>query len=314
MLRGYIENLNRNNSWIKKLLYPFKMIYDYYRFNILSEEKYIKNRFKRIFGQELNLDNPTTLNEKIQWLKLNDRTDLHTTCSDKYAVRNYVKEKIGEEFLIPLLFHTLDYNELTPENLPEPPFIIKTTHDSGGYEIVKDKTRVDWEKVRKKFKKLLKRDYYRISKEWQYKNITPRIVVEKLLTDDDGQIPIDYKFHCFHGNVELISVDLDRGIDHKRNIYSKEWELLPFTWSIQVNNKVLWDNGRDISAPENLDQILPVIEKLSSDFEYVRIDFYQINGKYYFGEITFHHGGGFELISPRKWDAELGKKLNLKLS
>ncbi|WP_298505530.1 ATP-grasp fold amidoligase family protein [uncultured Maribacter sp.] len=299
---------------VKTLLYPFKKVYDFYRFSILTEETYIKNRFKRIFGFDLSLENPKTLNEKIQWLKLNDRTDLHTICSDKFEVRNYVKEKIGEEYLIPLLYTSNNYKDLLPENIPtEAPFIIKTNHDSGGYEIIMNKSEINWEKVRNRYKNLLKRNYYKESKEWQYKNIPPKIIIEKLLLEDNGKIPMDYKFHCFHGKVELISVDIDRETEHKRNIYSKDWDLLPFTWSIKENETIVWDNGRRISKPQNLDMIIPIIEKLSREFKYVRIDFYQIKDKYFFGEMTFHHGGGFECIHPVEWDYKLGEKLRLNI-
>ena len=312
MLRDSMEELYRENRMFRKLLYPFVKVYDFYRLSILSEEKYTKNRFRRIFGYSLDLRNPRTLNEKIQWLKLNERTKLHTLCSDKFAVREYVKEKIGGKYLIPLLYHTVDYRNLTPEKLPEKPFIIKTTHDTGGYHIVRNKTEANWKEIRRKFKKLMDRDYYKISKEWQYKNITPRIIVEELLMNDDGQIPNDYKFHCFHGKVKLISVDIDREVNHKRNFYSKDWKLLPFTWSMKVNNRVLWENGRDIAPPGNLETILPIIEKLAVDFNYVRVDFYFVKGAYYFGEVTFHHGGGFEQITPFAWDIKLGEMIDLK--
>jgi len=310
-MRELIEKKYRENKLIKFIVSPIKKIYDFYRYDVLDEETYIKNRFKRIFGFELDLNNPKTLNEKIQWLKVNDRREILTITSDKYAVRDYIEKKIGSEYLIPLILMTKNPEDLTYENLPESPFIIKTNHDSGSYLIVQDKNKVDFTKIQKKFKKLLKRNYYKISKEWQYKNIPPKIIVEELLVDSGREAPLDYKFHCMNGEIIMISIDLNRISNHQRNIYSKNWDLLPFTWSRMENNKVLWKNGDNVSPPKGLQKFIPIIEKISEDFKYVRIDFYNINGTFYFGEITHHHGSGFEHITPIEWDLKLGEKLKL---
>ena len=137
----------------------------------MPEKLYLKRRFKRTFKRELDLDNPKTLNEKIVWLKLNDRTPLHTICADKYAVRSYIKEKVGEEYLVPLFYQTKNVKEIIPENLPDTPCIIKANHDSGGGIFVLDKSKTDWEEAQESLKKRLKKNYYPRSKEWQYKNI-----------------------------------------------------------------------------------------------------------------------------------------------
>ena len=282
-----------------------------YRIYCIGEERFIKQNFKKIFGVLPNLENPKTFNEKINWLKLNDRTQLHTICADKYAVRNYVKEKIGEEFLIPLVFQSYNVSDVIPSNFPEYAFIIKTNHDSSGGIIVKDKYTVSWRKINEALKKLLKKNYYYASKEWQYKNIKPCILAEKLLVSSDGDIPFDYKFHCFHGQVEIIQVDIDRYTNHKRNLYNVTWELLPFTWSIWKNNMPLWTNRKEIKRPKMLDEMIIAAQRLSTDFKYVRIDLYELNNTIYFGEMTFHHGGGLEIIHPREWDTILGNKLQL---
>ena len=282
-----------------------------YRIYCIGEERFIKQNFKKVFGVLPNLENPKTFNEKINWLKLNDRTQLHTICADKYAVRNYVKEKIGEEFLIPLVFQSYNVSDVIPSNFPEYAFIIKTNHDSSGGIIVKDKYTVSWRKINEALKKLLKKNYYYASKEWQYKNIKPCILAEKLLVSSDGDIPFDYKFHCFHGQVEIIQVDIDRYTNHKRNLYNVTWELLPFTWSMWKNNMPLWTNRKEIKRPKMLDEMIIAAQRLSTDFKYVRIDLYELNNTIYFGEMTFHHGGGLEIIHPREWDTILGNKLQL---
>ena len=284
-----------------------------YRINCLNESTFIKQNFKKAFGYELDLDNTKTLNEKINWLKLNHRTSLQTECADKVVVRSYVKEKVGEKYLIALLFKTETVNDVVPENLPEVPFILKTNHGSSGGIVVKSKTDADWKMIRKELAKQLKTNYYKASKEWQYKNIKPCILAEALLIDDNGELPFDYKFHCFHGKVKAIQVDIDRFTNHKRNFYDTDWKLLPFTWSVWKGNKPLWPNGRALAMPENLTEMIAVAEKLSATFPYARIDLYNCNGNIYFGEITFHHGSGTERIEPAVWDKKLGGYLDLTI-
>ena len=282
-----------HNTAIGKFLIDtiFK-IHHSYRTYCVNETKFIKQNFKKIFGRQLNLDHPKTLNEKINWLKLNDRTDLHTQCADKYEVRSFVKNKVGEGYLIPLVFQSYNVDDIRADNFPDVPFIIKANHDSSGGMIVKNKSEVDWISTSKKFKKLLNRNYYYSGKEWQYKNIKPCVIAEKLLINSQGNIPFDYKLHVFNGRVEVIQVDIDRYTNHKRNLYNTNWELLPFTWSLWQHGNPLWDNGRPVIAPKNLQEMISVAQKLSEPFSYVRIDVYDFEDKVYFGEITFHHGSG----------------------
>jgi len=284
-----------------------------YRIYFVGEEKFIRERFKKRVGVLPNLENPLSFNEKINWLKLNDRTPLHTTCADKYAVREYVKEKVGEKYLIPLVFQSYNIKDLLPDNLPDFPFIIKTNHDSSGGVIVKNKEAINWKKLQKKFKKLLRINYYYQSKEWQYKNIKPCIIAEKLLISEKGVIPFDYKLHCIHGKVIVIQVDIDRYTNHRRNLYSTDWKLQPFTWSAWRNNEPLWVNGREIDPPSNLKEMIQIAEKLSQGFAYARIDLYEHDNKVYFGEITFHHGSGYEILYPKIWDKKFGDMLTLRI-
>ncbi|WP_338733812.1 ATP-grasp fold amidoligase family protein [Mangrovimonas cancribranchiae] len=301
-----------HNTWIVKKLVDFiEDIHLYLRSILYSDETFLKQNFKKRFGRPLNLEKPKTLNEKIHWLKLHDRTNLHTTCADKYLVRNYVKETVGENYLIPLVFQSYDIKDIKPENFPDIPFIIKANHNSSGGVIVRDKDAINWKKKRKHFKKLLKKNYYNSSKEWQYKNIKPCVIAEKLLVNKLGDIPFDYKLHCFHGKVQVIQVDIDRYSNHKRNMYSTTWKLLPFTWSIWQNNKPLWDNGSHIKKPSTLQEMITVAEELSKPFCYSRIDLYDFEGKVLFGEITFHHGSGLETIYPEAYDLKLGNLIDL---
>ena len=302
-----------HNTWVgKKLIDSVLEVYHYYRTHYIDDERFLKQNFKKRFGRPLDLDHPKTLNEKINWLKLNDRTPLHTQCADKYLVRHYVSDVIGDDCLIPLVFQSYDVHDIEASNFPDFPFIIKANHDSSGGVIVRDKSQIDWKATRKHFRALLKKNYYYSGKEWQYKNIKPCVIAEKLLVNSSGAIPFDYKLHCFNGKVEVIQVDIDRYTDHKRNLYDIHWNLLPFTWSLWRNNKPLWDNGRAIEKPTNLTKMITVAEQLAKAFCYVRIDLYDFENMVYFGEITFHHGSGLETIYPESYDLELGNRVNLK--
>ncbi len=279
-----------------------KEIKYYLRYLFVSDEQYIKYKFKKYFGYELNLNNPKTFNEKIQWLKLYDRTPLHTKCADKFLVREYIKEKIGEEYLIPLVFQTKNIDDINLKNMPDYPVIIKPNHSRGTF-IVKDKYNFDYKKTKEKLQKELKNNFYYRTREWQYKDIEPRIVVEKLLVDENGNIPNDYKFLCMNGKVELIQVDSNRLNEHKKTLYSKDWEKQNFQFNFPM--------GEDVPKPKTLNTMIKLAEILSSDFIFVRVDFYTIEEKVYFGELTFHPAGGFGWFKPKEQDLILGNKLVL---
>lgn len=303
------------NTWLGQVvLRPIKRLYNFIYYHYVPEETVTKLDFKRFQGYKLELKNPVTLNEKIQWLKLNDRTPLHTKCADKYAVREYVKEVIGEEYLVPLSYQTLNPREIIPGNLPDFPVIIKTNHDGSGGIIIKDKAVVDWKQVQEKLKKRLRKNYYYTTKEWPYKNIKPCIIVEQLLIDERGRIPYDYKVHCFHQKVEMIQVDMDRGTSHHcRNWYNRKWEREPYKWSSMKEGRLTDPTDSDVDKPKSLDRMIALSEKLAKDFVYVRVDWYSIDGRLFFGELTFSHDGGFSPIIPKEWDKYFGDKLKLPI-
>ncbi len=280
----------------------------------LPDALILKYRYKKNMGKPLNLRRPRTLNEKINWLKLYDRTPLHTRCADKYSVRKYIIEKIGESYLVPLYFQTKNPEQILPENIKNFPCIIKTNHDSGGGTIVRGKEDIDWSNVQIKIKKRLTKNYYTNSREWQYKNIEPRIIVEKLLQDRQGNIPFDYKLHCFNGSVRMIQVDLGRGTEnHFRNWYNPQWEREPYKWSSPKGLGKFTDPSDDeVPKPSTLKEMIRLSKILSAPFDYVRVDWYDVDGKLYFGELTFHHDGGCQPIIPEQWDFNLGEELRIK--
>lgn len=301
-MRAFIARFTKNSYVLSRILAGLLK----FRNSIIPLEIRLKQRFKRTVGYQLNLENPTTFNEKIQWLKIHDRTPLHVTCSDKYAVRDFIKARIGEQYLVPLVFQTTNVQDLKAENFPDFPVIIKTNHDSSGGTIVRDKNQADWKTIRKSFLRRLALNYDYGKGEWQYGKISPCIIVEKLLIDEKGALPLDYKMHFFNGELAFTHVDMDRETDHRRNLYDPEWSYIPCS--------LLYPNGRRIKKPGVYNEMIRVGKILSENFLYVRVDLYVVQNKIYFGELTFHHGSGNELFTPMEWDKKLGDKLILPIN
>ena len=285
------------------LMAPIAAVYRFIRLRLMPEKMYLARAFERRQGDKLNIDDPKTLNEKIQWLKIHDRSPLHTLCADKVTVRDHIKGTIGEQYLVPIHFTTTDPDDIRPENLPEAPFVVKTNNDSGGVLIVMDKDDVDWPEARRNLARIMKTNYYYRSKEYQYKHIKPAIIVEHFLTGEQSSIPFDYKYHCFNGKCELMQVDIDRHGDHRRNLYDTDWNLLDFHW-----HKT---NGIEIQRPKKFEEMIALAETLADGFRYVRVDFYSLDDRIYFGEMTFHPASGYERFYPWSKDLELGGKLDL---
>lgn len=280
-------------------------------FNWMSDEQHIKTKFKYELGYELDLQNPKTYNEKIQWLKLHDRRSEYTTLVDKYLVKEYVSSKIGNEHVIPLIagpfysFDDIDFNKLPNQ------FVLKTNHDCGGIVICKDKNSFDYSKAKRLLEGHLKKNYYYTCREWPYKNVKPCIFAEEYMSDFDdkgtkGRQLTDYKFICFDGEPKIVCVCTDRMSGNvKFDYYDMNGEHLPFTW--------VHPQG-DIPGklPKSFDEMKQYSKVLSSGCPCVRIDFYESNEKVYFGEITFYHQGGFAKFSPAEWDLKLGDWISLK--
>ena len=287
-------------NFFKKLKY-FNYYLDKYGIFRFEDEKYLKMLYKMNFGNDLLLNNPQTFNEKLQWLKLNDRKDIYTTMVDKYESKKYVANIIGEEYIISTIgiYNSLD--EIDFNKLPNK-FVMKCTHDSGGLVICKDKNKLDINEARKKINKSLKNNYYYSGREWPYKNVKPRIIIEKYM----GSNLNDYKIFCFNGVPKYILVCSNRNGNFKNtDFYDVNWNLMPFTREKHQNNPI------GISKPENLNEMLLIAEKLSKDIPFVRVDLYDIKNKIYFGEMTFYPSAGFEGFSPVEWDKKLGDMIKL---
>lgn len=273
----------------------------------LPDRLYIKLYFRMRVGKKLDLDNPQSLNEKLQWMKFNYRFPLQTIVSDKFAVREYVKEKIGEKYLIPIYGVWFKYDDIEFEKMPDQ-FVLKCNHDSGGLVICKDINCFDAKKAKRKIQKSLNSNFFNIGREYQYKNIIPRIICEKFLSNN-GEIPEDYKIYCFNGKPDAILVCKDR---FNKNSHRAKYYFFDQDWKFLRYNKGDENiNVPEIEKPKNLDVMLDIARKLSQDFVFARIDLYNIDGKIYFGEITLSPNSGFDPDIKKETDEMFGEKLHI---
>ncbi|NLJ18276.1 ATP-grasp fold amidoligase family protein [Globicatella sulfidifaciens] len=271
----------------------------------VPDSLYLKIQFKTFLGENLNVNNTVTFNEKIQWLKLYDRNEEYTKMVDKYEVREYIKDKIGEEYLIPLLGVYDSFDEIDFNSLPSQ-FVLKPNHTSGDVYICKDKDKINYKELENKVNSWLKRKYYLIHREWPYKNVKPRIVCEEFIIDDSAEELIDYKFMCFNGEPKCLFVASNRNSETGLTIdfYDIDWNLMPF-------ERKYPNSGTKIAKPENFNKMVEFAKILSENIPFVRVDFYEANGKLYFGELTFYPGSGLEAFTPRSYDELLGSWINL---
>lgn len=273
-------------------------------FNFLPDKIYLKWKYKLYLGKKLDLDNPKTFNEKLQWLKLYDRNPLYTNLVDKYEVRKYVADKIGEEYLIPLIGVYDKFEDIDFDKLPNQ-FVIKCTHDSGSVVICKDKSTFDIKKCKKKIKKALKYNYFYYGREWPYKNVKPRIIIEKYISDLENNT-IDYKFLVFNGKFKFLEICSNRFISTRFTFYDKDLNFIDVT-----QDGCEYDCN--IIKTAEYSKMIELAEKLSQDIIEVRVDFYYINSKTYFGELTFFEDAGFGKYEPEIWDEKFGEMLKLPI-
>lgn len=286
----------------KRILYLSQL--GFYRH--MDDRKYLEKLYRATFGKELNLENPQTFNEKLQWLKLYDRKPIYTTMVDKYAAKEYVADKIGEEYIIPTLGVWDKFDDIDFDALPDQ-FVLKCTHDSGGLAICRNKKTFDIAAARKKINRCLKRNYYYTFREWPYKNVKPRIIAEKYMVDESGYELKDYKIFCFDGQPKIMFIATDRANpeeETKFDFFDMEFNHLPFQ-NGHPNAK------KSIMQPKGFEKMKELAAKLSAGIPQVRVDFYDIDGKVYFGELTFSHWSGFVPFDPEEWDYKLGAWIDL---
>lgn len=270
----------------------------------VSDEQFVTWNYYLKFRKRLDLKNPRTYNEKLQWLKLNDRHEEYTQMVDKYEAKKYVVSIIGEEYIIPTLGVYDSFDEINFDELPNQ-FVLKCTHNSGGIVICKDKQKLDVKKSRKLMNKWMKKNPYWANREYPYKNVKPRIIVEQYMEDESGWQLKDYKVFCFNGEPQFVEVDYDRYVGHKLNVYDLNWNFLDFYMTSPNDSSVM------IPKPKCMEKMIQLARVLSRGLINVRVDFYSIGDKLYFGELTLTPGSGCIEFYPEEYDSLLGSKLLL---
>lgn len=309
-ITGKVEKFERR-FLTKKLITIFNETIKHYStgdvrhivYSSMNEQKVVEQMYFSRFGKKIDLKNPKTFNEKLNWLKLNYRNPLMVKCADKVEVREYIKEKNLDSILIKVYGVFNSVNEIDIEKLPNK-FVLKAAHGSGWNIICNNKHQVNWEVEFKKMNSWLQTNYYDLGKEWVYKDINPRIICEKFLEEDNGLPAKDYKIFCFNGEPKFIQVDLDRFGDHRQNIYDINWKRVSFEYNYPKSTI-------ELEQPKNLESMLEIAKVLSEDFPFVRVDLYNVNETIYFGELTFFPHNGKGLFKPDEYDLIVGSLLDL---
>lgn len=270
---------------------------------IKDDETAVKISYILAMHKRLNLGNPRSFNEKLQWLKLHDKHPEYTQMVDKIEAKKIAAKIIGEEHIIPTLGVWDKFEDIDFDKLPNQ-FVLKCNHDSGGVVICKDKTQLDIEAARKKINKCLHRNPFWATREYPYKNVKPRILAEKFMVDESGVELKDYKFYCFNGEPVIFFIAAGRNTNLTYDFYDLDFNHLPF------HQGRPWAET-SLQKPKNLDRMIDFARKLSKGITQVRMDFYDINGDIYFGEYTFFDGSGCIPFEPVEWDYKLGDLLIL---
>lgn len=269
---------------------------------IKNDELYLKIVYWLSMGKRLNLKNPKTFNEKLQWLKLYNRKPEYTIMVDKVKAKEYVAKIIGEEHIIPTLGVWDDPDEIDFDKLPNQ-FVLKCNHNSGmGMCICRDKSKLDIEKVKRELRKGLRQDYYMTNREWPYKNVPRKIMAEKFMQDDSGNDLTDYKFFCFNGEPFMMYVSHDNAEHATTDFFDMDYQRLP----IRMKDP---NSDNPPAKPKEFDEMKGYARQLSKNVPFLRVDFYVINHVVYFGELTFFHNSGLTAIHPKKWEYKLGDLL-----
>lgn len=276
----------------------------------LPDSIYLRLMYRKAFGKRLNLSNPQTFNEKLQWLKLHDRKPIYTTMVDKYLAKQYVADVIGPQYVIPTLGVWERAEDIDFDKLPDQ-FVLKCTHDSGSVIICKDKKSLNIDETIKKLNAALRTNFYWSGREWPYKNVKPRIIAEEYLEDKTTPVNglIDYKFYCFNGKPQFLYCGFANIIDGQKHdllsFYDLDWQPAPFYRTDYDPLPFL------VGKPENLNEMIRISEMLSKDIPFLRVDLYNINGQAFFSELTFAPGSGYGAFSPPEWENRIGEMITL---
>lgn len=272
---------------------------------LFSDRLFLSLRYRLLFGKWIDWNNPTTYNEKLQWLKIYNRRQEYTNLVDKYEVKKYVEDLVGSDYIIPTLGIWDKFDDIDFDALPNQ-FVLKTTNGGGGTGVVicKDKKSFNIDSAKIKIEKSLKHNLYNILREWPYKDIKPRIIAEAYICDDVHPVPIDYKFYCFNGQPQIVAIATERAIKTCFDYYDMSFNHLEFTQGGPNSSKA-------ISKPLSFDKMISLASVLSHNLPHVRIDLYEIHERIYFGEFTFFDSSGFARFNPENWDFVMGSWIKL---
>ena len=274
------------------------------RFDRFSDELYIKIMYFGNFGKWINLKKPKEFNEKIQWLKLHQRNPEYTDMVDKYAVKQYVTDRVGKQYVIPTYGVWDSVDAIDFDALPEQ-FVLKTTHDCGGVVICKNRSKLDIAAAKEKLRRHMGRNYYLHGREWPYKNVKPRILAEAYMQDGENLVLPVYKVFNFGGEPKIIqAIQNDKTKDETIDYFDADWNLLDLRQNFP-------NSAVPLEKPQQLEQMLQLSKKLSQGFPFIRTDWYVINGELYFSEYTFFSDSGLARFEPKDWDEKLGSWIRL---
>ena len=271
-----------------------------------NDKEFLEKYFEHWMEYKIDFNNPSTFNEKIQWLKLYNHKPEYTRMVDKYEMRQFVEERIGSGYTVPLIGVWESFDDIDFDQLPKQ-FVLKCNHDSGSIVIVQDKDKFDIEDAKEKINRTLSTNYYWRAREWAYKNVKRKIIAEPYLYDAKQKELLDYRFFCFNGEVKAIIVDFDHTLNKigRRNFYNKYWEYMPLSLHYPTAPETI------IEKPKCMEEMIEIAEKLSVSIPHIRIDFYIIDDRPIIGELTFYHAAGSQKFSPKKWDKIFGDWIDL---
>ena len=294
-------------SFLTKPYYRTRVLIKLGYYDSLSDEEFLKKVFPKYMGYPLDLENPKTFSEKLQWLKVNYRNPIQTVMVDKHEAKNFIAERVGSQYIIPTLAVWDSVEDIDFDALPNQ-FVLKSTHDSGGIVICKDKSSLDFEAAKAKLSVSLKRDYSKIAREWAYQNVPRRIIAEEYISELGKDDLLDYKMYSFHGEPKLTVVCSDRfsKTGTRMNFYDINWKPMGIHFGHYPPLPT------EFPKPATYEEMKRLTAELSKDCPFLRVDFYEIKGRLFIGELTFFPGAGFEKFRPMSKDYELGEWLHLE--
>ena len=294
-------------SFLTKPYYRTRVLIKLGYYDSLSDEEFLKKVFPKYMGYPLDLENPKTFSEKLQWLKVNYRNPIQTVMVDKHEAKRFIAERVGSQYIIPTLAVWDSVEDIDFDALPNQ-FVLKSTHDSGGIVICKDKSSLDFEAAKAKLRVSLKRDYSKIAREWAYQNVPRRIIAEEYISELGKDDLLDYKMYSFHGEPKLTVVCSNRfsKIGTRMNFYDINWKPMGIHFGHYPPLPT------EFPKPATYEEMKRLTAELSKDCPFLRVDFYEIKGRLFIGELTFFPGAGFEKFRPMSKDYELGEWLHLE--